>query len=150
MKTPLVSIVLLAALAAGCSHCPLCGGEWGAAERARRAAEEAAKAPQPRTAAGSVSCPDRVTVLPTYRVRVKLVNLRTGETVADREEEGFAGFPWFFSLEYDARDLRKGDPHGLAAEVLSGDDVLYRTDTQYRLPDAGSASGADLVVTRAP
>ena len=150
MKTALSVLALSAALAAGCSHCPLCGGEWGAAERARLAAEEAAKAPQPRRAEGTVSCPDRVTVLPTYRIRVRLVDLRTGDPVAEKEEEGFAGFPWFFALEYDAKDLRKGDPHGLVAEVLAGDAVLYRTDTQYRLPETGSVAGADLVVTRSP
>ena len=150
MKTSLSSLVLLAAFAAGCSHCPLCGGEWGAAERARLAAEEAARAPRPRSVSGTVSCPDRVTVLPTYRIRVRLANLRTGDTVAEKEEEGFAGFPWFFELEYDAKDLRKGDPHGLVAEVLAGDAVLYRTDTQYRLPETGSVAGADLVVTRSP
>ena len=38
--------------------------------------------------------------------------------------------------------------HGLVAEVLSGDDVLYRTDTQYRLPESESAASVDLVVTR--
>ena len=150
MKTALSVLALSAALAAGCSHCPLCGGEWGAAERARLAAEEAARAPRPRTAAGTVSCPDRVTVLPTYRIRVRLVDLRTGDLVVEKEEEGFAGFPWFFALEYDAKDLRKGDPHGLVAEVLAGDAVLYRTDTQYRLPETGSVAGADLVVTRSP
>ena len=91
-----------------------------------------------------------MTVLPTYRIRVRLVDLRTGDLVVEKEEEGFAGFPWFFELEYDAKDLRKGDPHGLVAEVLAGDAVLYRTDTQYRLPEAGSVAGADLVVTRSP
>ena len=149
MKTKtLFPVLALAAFAAGCSHCPLCGGEWGAAERASLAAEEAAKAPLPRRAEGTVSCPERVTVLPTYRVRAKLVDLRTGETLVAQEEEGFAGFPWTFALDYDAKDLRKGGPYGLAAEVLAGDDVLYRTDTQYRLPESGSAAGVDLVVTR--
>lgn len=148
MKTPLLALPLLAALAAGCAHCPLCGGEWGAAARARLAAEEAARAPRPRAVSGTVSCPDRVTVLPTYRVRVRLVDLRTGETIVATEEEGFAGFPWMFSLGYDAKDLRGGGPYGLVAELLTGDVVLYRTDTQYRLPESESATGVDLVVTR--
>ena len=150
MKTSLSSLVLLAAFAAGCSHCPLCGGEWGAAERARLAAEEAAKAPRPRSVSGTVSCPERVTVLPNYVVRAKLANLRTGETVVAKEEAGFSGFPWFFTLEFDEKDLRKGENYGLVAEVLAGDAVLYRTDTQYRLPETGAAEGVDLVVTRSP
>ncbi len=149
MKTnALFPVLFLAALAAGCSHCPLCGGEWGAAARARLAAEEAARAPRPRAVSGTVSCPDRVTVLPTYRVRVRLVDLRTGETIVAKEEEGFPGFPWMFRLDFDAKDLRGAGPHGLVAEVLSGDDVLYRTDTQYRLPESESAASVDLVVTR--
>ena len=90
------------------------------------------------------------TLQTAYRIRVRLVDLRTGDLVVEKVEEGFAGFPWFFELEYDAKDLRKGDPHGLVAEVLAGDAVLYRTDTQYRLPEAGSVAGADLVVTRSP
>lgn len=148
MKKTLSVLALAAALAAGCSHCPVCGGEWGAAERARLAAEEAARAPRPRTAAGSVSCIDRVTVLPTYRVRVRLANLRTGETAASVESDDFEGFPWFFTLEYDAKNLGKGDPYGLAAELLAGDEVLYRTDTQYAFPAEDGVSGVDLVISR--
>ena len=142
------ALLLLLAGAAGCAHCPLCGGEWGAAERARLAAEEAARAPRPRTAAGSVTCIDRVTVLPTYRVRVRLVNLRTGETAGSSESDAFEGFPWFFELGYDAKDLRKGDPYGLAAELLAGEEVLYRTDTQYAFPAEDGVAGVDLVVSR--
>jgi uncharacterized lipoprotein YbaY len=148
MRKTVSVLALSAALAAGCAHCPLCGGEWGAAEKARLAAEEAAKVPLPRTAAGSVACIDRVTVLPTYRVRVRLANLRTGETAASAESDSFSGFPWFFTLEYDAKDLRKGDPYGLAAELLAGEEVLYRTDTQYAFPAEDGVSGVDLVVSR--
>ena len=91
-----------------------------------------------------MTCPDRVTVLPNYRVRVRLLEQRTGETIASKEED-FSGFPWFFELEYDAKLLRRGGLHCLAAEVLAGGETLYRTDTQYRLPEGGKA---DLVVTR--
>lgn len=141
-------LLLLPLLAVGCSHCPVCGGEWGAAERARRAAEEAARAPEPASVSGSVACLERVTILPTYRIRVRLVNLRTGETVRQLEETGFASFPWPFTIDYDLRSLRRGDPHGLAAEILAEDTVLFRTDTQYPLSAERNAVGAHLVLVR--
>ena len=65
MKTRLF-LLGAALLAAGCSHCPVCGASWGAAERERAAAELLARAEvPPAVVRGSVTTLERATLLPT-------------------------------------------------------------------------------------
>lgn len=138
-----ITLLAVAALAvAGCAHCPLCGGEWGAARKAAEAAAEAARAPKIETIQVSVSCLERITVLPTYVLRVFLVDAvtnkpvndpATGEPLAIVERNGFEAFPQNMTLSVDLRKTDARTPYGLSAELESQGTVLFRTDTQYRV-----------------
>lgn len=158
MKTiRIVPFLTAAALSvAGCAHCPMCGGEWGAARRAAEAAEAAAREPKIETVEASVSCLERITVLPTYVLKVRLVNASTGETVLDpstgkplalETRAGFESFPQNVSLSFDARKTDPRSPYGLAAELESQGTVLFRTDTQYRVL-TGREDPVQLVLVR--
>ena len=148
MKAAVLSV--LALLAAGCSHCPVCGASWGAAERERAAAELAARPKiPPATVRGSVTTLERATLLPTYRLRLRLLDLSSGEVLAEREETGLASLPHFFELTCPGESIRPTGSYGLAGELLSGDDTIFRTDTQYRVLTRGAGPSADLVLVRA-
>lgn len=148
-STPLLAILALAC--AGCSHCPVCGASWGAAERERLAALQATRpAAQPVSVRGSVTTLERVTLLPTYRLRIRLVDLSSGETLAESEATGLAAFPYFFELNCPGESIRTSGSYGLSAELLSGDEPIFRTDTQYRVLTRGSGASADLVLVRIP
>ena len=45
---------ILALLAAGCSHCPVCGASWGAAERERAEVKEALRENKAASAASGL------------------------------------------------------------------------------------------------
>ena len=140
----------LALLAAGCSHCPVCGASWGAAERERIAAERAARPDlPPATVRGSVTTLERATLLPTYRLRLRLLDLSSGDVLAEAEETGLAGLPHAFELTCPGEKIRPNGSYGLAAELLSGDETIFRTDTQYRVLTRGASASADLVLVRA-
>lgn len=142
---------LLALACAGCSHCPVCGASWGAAERERLAALQAAKpAAAPVSVRGSVTTIERVTLLPTYRLRIRLVDLSSGAVLAENEATGLASFPHFFELACPGESIRTNGSYGLSAELLSGDEPIFRTDTQYRVLTRGSGTSADLVLVRIP
>lgn len=137
-------------LAAGCSHCPVCGASWGAAERERLAAELAARpAVPPVKVRGSVTMLERATLLPTYRLRYRLLDLSSGSTLAEGEATGLASLPHFFELSCPGESIRPNGSYGLAAELLAGDETIFRTDTQYRVLTRGAGPSADLVLVRA-
>lgn len=149
MKTVL-SLAALALLAAGCSHCPVCGASWGAAERERIAAERAARPDlPPATVRGSVTTLERATLLPTYRLRLRLLDLSDGSVLAETETSGLSSLPYFFELSCPGEQIRPNGSYGLAAELLSGDETIFRTDTQYRVLTRGAPASADLVLVRA-
>ncbi len=133
-------------LVAGCAHCPLCGSAWSS-ERPLAPP----KPPEMKTIAGTVSCLERVTLLPTFEIRVRLVSLSATESdrqvLAEQTIRAFSGFPVSFSVEYDKSLMRDSTPYGLVAELLSQGTPLYRTDTQYKITGNGLES-ADLVIVR--
>lgn len=146
----LLFLAVLALLAAGCSHCPVCGASWGAAERERQAARIAARPVLPPvTVRGSVTTLERTTLLPTYRLRLRLLDLSDGGVLADAEVTGLSGLPHFFELVCPGEKIRPNGSYGLAAELLSGDETIFRTDTQYRVLTRGAPASADLVLVRA-
>lgn len=137
-------------LAAGCSYCPVCGASWGAAERERIAAELAARpAVPPVTVRGSATTLERATLLPTYRLRFRLLDLSSGDILAEGEATGLSTLPHFFELTCPGESIRPNGSYGLAAELLSGDETIFRTDTQYRVLTRGAGPSADLVLVRA-
>jgi len=149
MKTRLF-LLGAALLAAGCSHCPVCGASWGAAERERAAAELLSRAEvPPAVVRGSVTTLERATLLPTYRLRLRLLDLSSGAVLAEREETGLSSLPHFFELSCPGEDIRPTGSYGLAAELLAGDETIFRTDTQYRVLTRGAGASADLVLVRA-
>lgn len=141
--------VFLLAFGAGCAHCPLCGGEWDANKGTLSLQP---KPPEMKTISGTVSCMERVTLLPTFEIRVKLVSLCTagGESVvlAEQTLQAFSGFPVAFSFEYDKSKMAEAIPYGLVAELLSQGTPLYRTDTQYKIDKNDSSDPIDLVIVR--
>lgn len=146
----LPSLALLALFAAGCSHCPVCGASWGAAERERLAARLAARPDlPPAVVRGSATTLERVTLLPTYRLRIRLLDLSDGGILADAEATGLSGLPHVFELSCPGEKIRPNGSYGLAAELLSGDETIFRTDTQYRVLTRGAPASADLVLVRA-
>lgn len=143
------SILFLLAFVAGCAHCPLCGGEWDATKEALSLQP---KPPEMKTISGTISCMERVTILPTFEIRVKLVSLCTagGEMppLAEQTLTAFSGFPMAFSFEYDKSKMSDALPYGLVAELLSQGTPLYRTDTQYKIDKNGLTEAVDLVIVR--
>ncbi len=134
---------------AGCAHCPLCGGEW---DTDKGTISLQPKPPEMQTISGTVSCMERVTILPTFEIRVKLVSLCTtgGESLmlAEQTVQAFSGFPVAFRFEYDKSKMSEVVPYGLVAELLSQGTPLYRTDTQYKIDKNGSSEPVDLVIVR--
>lgn len=132
---------------AGCAHCPVCGAPWSS-ERPLAPP----KPPEMKTISGTVSCLERVTILPTFEIRVRLVSFSATESerqvLAEQTIKGWSGFPVAFSLEYDRSRMVDYVTYGLVAELLSQGTPLYRTDTQYKISGAGVPDAADLVIVR--
>ena len=143
--------LLLASVAAGCAHCPLCGGPW-----------ERPPAPAPvrpadwRQATGTVSCPERLAMLPTFELKVMLVardicgKTGTREILAEQTLKPLAALPASFAFDYDHARLLPTRSYGLEAELWSQDACLFKTDTQYRVCPDGPTARADLVLMREP
>ncbi|NLB68202.1 MAG: hypothetical protein GX804_00720 [Lentisphaerae bacterium] len=137
------------AFVTGCATCPLCGSDW------RRAGEvELETEPQPdlRKLSGTVSCIERVAVLPTFEVKVRLTRLDVApqkqEIVKEESIKGFNDFPVPFELEYDRAKLNVNGSYGLVAELVSQGSVLFRTDTQYRVSVEEEQAPLDLIIVR--
>lgn len=144
----LAFLLALGLTAAGCAHCPVCGASWGAARREREAAALAASVPQLETLHGTITCLERVTPLPTYRLVVRLIDLETHEEIASQDLGALKGFPVFFSIVYDARKIQPMRIYGLVCDLTSRGVALYSTDTQYRVLAKDSQREVDLVLTR--
>ncbi|MBR1609191.1 MAG: YbaY family lipoprotein, partial [Kiritimatiellae bacterium] len=118
---------------------------WRGGEDFRRPAVEE---PRTVTVGGSVTCPERITLLPVYELRIRLADLRTGASICEKTETGLTGFPVFFELEYDPADVRQGSVAGLSAELLSGGEPLLATDTRTSVVAGKNVAGANLVLVR--
>lgn len=150
MRARLLALLPFLLFAAGCSHCPLCGASWDAAARERAAAELAARPKIPPVSVrGSVTMLERATLLPTYHLRLRLLDLSSGEVLAESEATGIASLPHFFELSCPGESIRPNGSYGLSGELLSGDETIFRTDTQYRVLTRGAGPSADLVLVRA-
>ena len=139
---------LVAAGVSGCAHCPLCGGEWGGGQMIA----EPVKPAEMMTISGSVSCMERVTILPTFELKVRLVSLDAPNgadaVVAEQIIKPVNAFPVHFSFEYDKSKISDQGSYGLEAKLLSQDTVLFTTDTQYRVLTRGQSAQADIVIVR--
>ena len=138
------ALLLLLAGAAGCAHCPLCGAPWGGEEPAPVADAGPARA----VVRGSAITLERVTLLPTYRLVVRMVDLASGATVAERSESGLSAFPWTFELEYSTDAVLSKPSYGLIAELCAGEEVLFRTDTQYPVAAGRDAQVGEMILVR--
>lgn len=147
MNRGIAAALAMAVMAAGCSHCPVCGGEWGAA---RLAAAMREKKVEPRIVevSGSVSCPERIAVLPTYRLRVRLARSGDQKAVAESMFAPIGSFPAFFLLQYDAAAYGADETLRLSAELLSGDTAILSTDVGAGIRAGEVARGIDLVLVR--
>ena len=132
--------------AAGCAHCPLCGAPWGAADAAPDPAADAG--PALAVVSGSAVTLERVTLLPTYRLVVRLVDLTSGATVAEDSSEGLSALPWAFELEYPASAVLPNRSYGVVAELRTGEAVLFRTDTQYPVAAGRDAQVGEMILVR--
>lgn len=134
----------------GCTNCPLCGGEWPA-DQDRRVIEPVGPV-EMRTIVGKVSCLERVTVLPTFEIRVQLVTLGSStcenQVIAECLIPRFQEFPVPFELMYVHDDIETSRSYGLVAELLSQGASLFTTDTQYKVLFEASAPPYDLVLVR--
>lgn len=144
----LVQSSLVAAVVAGCAHCPLCGGPWDGGEMIT----EPVRPAEMMTISGSVSCMERVTILPTFELKVRLVSLDApggaDAVIAEQVIKPVNEFPVHFSFEYDNSKLSDQGSYGLEAKLLSQDTVLFTTDTQYRVLTHGQSAQADIVIVR--
>jgi len=138
------ALLLLFAGAAGCAHCPLCGAPWGGDAPAPAETVGPARA----VVRGSAITLERVTLLPTYRFVVRMVDLTSGATVAERSESGVSSFPWTFELEYSTGALLPKRSYGLIAELRAGEEVLFRTDTQYPVAAGHDAQVGEMILVR--
>jgi len=133
----------------GCAHCPLCGGEWPS-DRDR--AKEDAGPVETHTIVGKVSCLERVTILPTFEIRVQLITLGSStserQVVVERVISGFHEFPVPFELVYASNQIETSRSYGLVAELLSQGTPLFATDTQYKVNLEESALPHDLLIVR--
>ncbi|MBQ9725897.1 MAG: YbaY family lipoprotein [Kiritimatiellae bacterium] len=151
MNAKILALSAAALLAAGCSHCPVCGASWGAAERERLAAERALRPEAPPVSVrGTVTTLERATLLPTYRLRLRLLDLSSGEALATKEETGLSALPHAFEFACPGEAIRPNGSYGLSAELLADGETIFRTDTQYRVLTRGAGPSADLVLVRAP
>ena len=147
----LALFAMLALAVSGCAHCPMCGGPWN-----RDVENKLALAPPAdmRTVSGTVTCLERVAILPTFEMKVSLARLDTTsgkpEVMAEQTIGRFTSFPVPFALEYDHSKLVDGATYGLFAELTSQDSRLFCTDTQYKVLSKGNEGPVDLVIVRTP
>lgn len=149
-KHALAAVLLVFALfaAGGCTTCPFCGSELNGKDKTAPVFTRAADL---RRLLGTVSCIERVAILPTFEVKVRLVRIDTENlrpfTLAEQTIKDFKEFPVAFSLEYDHSLIEGRGTYGLVAELTSQGTVLFSTDTQYKVL-AGGGEKTDLVIMR--
>lgn len=149
--TTLQAALLAALLLTGCAHCPVCGTPWELTGRNHNTNQSAQpETPQLNTIQGSITCIERVTPLPSYRLKVRLIDLESQQECAAQELGSFQGFPVFFSIVYNEKDVDDSHQYGLVCDLTSRGVPLYSTDTQYRVFNKNAPKNAEinLVLTR--
>lgn len=145
------SLVLLILLGiVGCVHCPFCGNPWKKAKVVPPIAVA-----EMREATGTVACLERLVLLPTFELRVRLVSLSSADdqsacVIAQQVIQPVTALPTRFAFEYDHAQLDSSQSYGLEAELWAQDKRLFKTDTQYRIRLDDTAAKADLVLMREP
>ena len=143
--------ILAALLLAGCAHCPVCGTPWDVAGRNRNFQNDAeTEPPKLNTIQGTITCIERVTPLPGYRLKVRLIDLESQQECAAQDLGAFKGFPVFFSIVYNEKDVDNTHQYGLVCDLTSRGVPLYSTDTQYRVFNKKGPDNTEfnLVLTR--
>lgn len=134
--------------AAGCATCPFCGSTLKDKDTDT---QEFTRLADMRAIEGTVSCIERVAILPTFKINIRLVRIDTEDlkplVLAEQTINDFKEFPVAFSLEYDHSLIREKGTYGLVADMSSQGTVLFSTDTQYKVL-TGDAGKMDLVIMR--
>lgn len=131
----------------GCTSCPLCGRPYE---------QENQQISQPKdikNLRGTVSCLQRIPVLATYELTIKLCYTEdiTGnvKVVAEKTISNFNAFPVEFSLEYDNASLKEDSVYYVDAYVCSRGIKLLQADSKIEVLTRGARSVADVVLVRA-
>ena len=131
----------------GCTSCPLCGHSY---EQENQLISEPKDM---KTLTGTVSCLQRIPVLATYELTIKLCYTEdlTGEVkvVAEKTISNFNAFPVEFSLEYDNALLKQDSVYYVDAYVCSRGIKLLHADSKLEVITRGARSIVDVVLVRA-
>lgn len=131
----------------GCTSCPLCGRSYNQENQQMIIQKDM------KNLTGTVSCLQRIPVLVTYELTIKLCYTEniTGEVkvVAEKTISNFNAFPVEFSLEYDNASLRKDSVYYVDAYVCSRGIKLLQADSKLEVLTRGARSFADVVLVRA-
>ena len=148
-KTFILSVffVLFSLAFWGCTSCPLCGHQF-------KSANTTASMPvDMKILTGTVSCLQRIPVLATYELTIKLCYIEdlTGnvKVVAEKTISDFNAFPVEFSLEYNNALLNKDVVYDVDAYVCSRGIKLLQSDSKLEVLTRGARSVADVILVRA-
>lgn len=102
---------------------------------------------------GTVTCFDKVTMLPSYVLFVRLYDIGrlsgVEELIAERQYQLDSGFPDTYALEYDKAKILPGGTYVMRAAVVLHGSELFRTDIDYKVLTYGSGNRADMVLITA-
>lgn len=144
----LVTFFVLFSLAFwGCTSCPLCGHPY------EQENLQVLKPKDLKELTGTVSCLQRIPVLATYELTIKLCYTEelTGEVkvVAEKTIPNFDAFPVEFSLTYDNALIKQDIVYYVDAYVCSRGTKLLQADSKLEVLTRGARSIADVVLVRA-
>lgn len=130
----------------GCTSCLLCGRPY------EQEKEEILAPVEMKNLTGTVSCLQRIPVLATYELTIKLCYTEdlTGEVkvMAEKTISNFNSFPVEFSLEYNDAMLNKDSVYYVDAYVSSREIKLLQADSKIEVLTRGARSVADIVLVR--
>lgn len=130
----------------GCTSCLLCGRPY------EQEKEEILAPVEMKNLTGTVSCLQRIPVLATYELTIKLCYTEdlTGEVkvMAEKTISNFNSFPVEFSLEYNDAMLKKDSIYYVDAYVSSRGIKLLQADSKLEVLTRGARSIADIVLVR--
>lgn len=130
----------------GCTSCLLCGRHYEQENKVIQTPVEM------KILTGTVSCLQRIPVLATYELTIKLCYTEdlTGEVkvVAEKTISNFNNFPVEFSLEYNNALLKQESVYYMDAYVSSRGIKLLQADSKLEVLTRGARSVADIVLVR--
>ena len=130
----------------GCTSCLLCGCPYEQENKVIQTPVEM------KILTGTVSCLQRIPVLATYELTIKLCYTEdlTGEVkvVAEKTITNFNNFPVEFSLEYNNALLKQESVYYMDAYVSSRGIKLLQADSKLEVLTRGARSVADIVLVR--